>query len=67
MNYKKIISRLLDQNIYILSNDKNEAIIIDPGLGFDLIDSIQKAKLFVEKSLENSYKIGSGPGPLGHH
>ena len=36
-------------------------------LGFDLIDSIQKAKLFVEKSLENSYKIGSGPGPLDHH
>ena len=36
-------------------------------LGFELIDSIQKAKLFVEKSLENSYKIGSGPGPLGHH
>ncbi len=31
-------------------------------LGFDLIVSIQKAKLFVEKSLENSYKIGSGPG-----
>jgi len=31
------------------------------------INSIQKAKLFVEKSLENSYKIGSGPGPLGHH
>ena len=36
-------------------------------LGFELIDSIQKAKLFVEKSLKNSYKIGSGPGPLGHH
>ncbi|ABB49423.1 Phosphomethylpyrimidine kinase [Prochlorococcus marinus str. MIT 9312] len=36
-------------------------------LGFDLLDSIQKAKFFVEKSLENSYKIGSGPGPLGHH
>ena len=36
-------------------------------LGLELIDSIQKAKLFVEKSLENSYKIGSGPGPLGHH
>ena len=36
-------------------------------LGCDLLDSIQKAKLFVEKSLENSYKIGSGPGPLGHH
>ena len=36
-------------------------------LGFELIDSIQKAKLFIEDSLENSYKIGSGPGPLGHH
>ncbi|KGF90211.1 MULTISPECIES: bifunctional hydroxymethylpyrimidine kinase/phosphomethylpyrimidine kinase [Prochlorococcus] len=36
-------------------------------LGFELLDSIRQAKLFVEKSLENSYKIGSGPGPLGHH
>ena len=36
-------------------------------LGFEMLDSIQKAKLFVEKSLENSYKIGSGPGPLGHY
>tara|TARA_B100000945_G_scaffold280792_1_gene248129 strand:+ start:466 stop:1248 length:783 start_codon:yes stop_codon:yes gene_type:complete len=36
-------------------------------LGFDLVDSIQKAKIFISKSLENSYKIGSGPGPLGHH
>ena len=36
-------------------------------LGLELIESIQKAKLFVEKSLENSYKIGSGPGPLGHN
>ena len=44
MNYKKIISRLLDQNIYILSNDKNEAIIIDPGLGFDLIDDYLKTQ-----------------------
>jgi len=36
-------------------------------LGFELLDSIRKAKSFVEKSLENSYKIGSGPGPLGHY
>ena len=36
-------------------------------LGFELLDSIIKAKIFVEKSLENSYKIGSGPGPLGHY
>jgi len=36
-------------------------------LGFELLVSIKKAKLFVEKSLEKSYKIGAGPGPLGHH
>ena len=36
-------------------------------LGFDFIDSIRKAKLFIERSLEKSYKIGSGPGPLGHY
>ena len=36
-------------------------------LGFDLLNAIQKAKLFVEKSLKNSYKIGFGPGPLGHY
>tara|TARA_A200000159_G_scaffold140307_1_gene142425 strand:+ start:698 stop:1486 length:789 start_codon:yes stop_codon:yes gene_type:complete len=36
-------------------------------LGFDLIDSIQKSKIFIERSLKNSYQIGSGPGPLGHY
>ena len=36
-------------------------------LGFDLLDSIERAKIFVERSLEKSYKIGSGPGPLGHY
>ncbi len=36
-------------------------------LGFPLKESIKKAKYFIEKSLEKSYKIGSGPGPLGHH
>ena len=35
-------------------------------LGFDLLESIKKAKTFIERSLEKSYKIGSGPGPLGH-
>ena len=52
MNYKKIISRLLDQNIYILSNDKNEAIIIDPGLGFDLIDDYLKKNEGNHKSIK---------------
>tara|TARA_Y100001968_G_scaffold149179_1_gene136423 strand:+ start:194 stop:976 length:783 start_codon:yes stop_codon:yes gene_type:complete len=36
-------------------------------LGFNLIESIKKAKSFIERSLGKSYKIGSGPGPLGHH
>ncbi len=36
-------------------------------LGFDLIESIKKAKVFIERCLENSYQIGSGPGPLGHY
>ena len=36
-------------------------------LGFNLIDSLKKAKAFIERSLENSYQIGSGPGPLGHN
>tara|TARA_Y100001968_G_scaffold153470_1_gene140262 strand:- start:1513 stop:2298 length:786 start_codon:yes stop_codon:yes gene_type:complete len=35
--------------------------------GFNMIDSIKKAKIFIERSLEKSYKIGSGPGPLGHY
>ncbi len=43
------------------------AICAYKALGFELLDCIKKAKLFVEKSLENSYKIGSGPGPLGHY
>ena len=36
-------------------------------LGFNIIESITKAKSFIERALEKSYKIGSGPGPLGHH
>ena len=42
------------------------AICAHRSLGFNLRDSIKEAKIFVEKSLKNSYKIGSGPGPLGH-
>jgi len=36
-------------------------------LGFNLRESVAKAKFFIERSLEKSYKIGSGPGPLGHY
>ena len=42
------------------------AICSYTALGFTLIESIKKAKSFIERSLEKSYKIGSGPGPLGH-
>ena len=35
-------------------------------LGLELVESITKSKSFIEKSLLNSYQIGSGPGPLGH-
>ncbi len=36
------------------------------GLGLDILESIKKAKSFVSESLNKSYKIGAGPGPLGH-
>ena len=32
-----------------------------------LLESVNKSKTFIEKSLINSYKIGAGPGPLGHY
>ncbi len=35
-------------------------------LGNNLIEAIKLAKSFTQQSLEESYKIGSGPGPLGH-
>ena len=35
-------------------------------LGFKLLEAIKLSKSFIEKALEKSYKIGSGPGPLGH-
>ena len=35
-------------------------------LGIDLLEAIKNAKYYIEKSLKNSYQVGSGPGPLGH-
>ena len=56
LTYKKIISRLLDQNIYILSNDNKEAVIIDPGLGFDLIDVRNKfGGIFIVRKISIKY------------
>ena len=42
------------------------AICSNMALGFNLKESIKRSKSFIQRSLENSYKIGSGPGPLGH-
>ena len=36
-------------------------------LGLNSLESIKKAKSFIEKTLKKSYQIGAGPGPLGHH
>ena len=41
-NYKCIISNLLEENIYILFDENKDAVIIDPGLGFQLIDDFIK-------------------------
>jgi len=43
------------------------AICSHLALGVNLLESVKNAKIFIEKSLINSYKIGDGPGPLGHH
>ncbi len=42
------------------------AICCYRGLGLSIFNSIEKAKLFVNKAIAKSYKIGAGPGPLGH-
>jgi len=43
------------------------AICSNLALGLNLLESINNAKSFIEKSLINSYKIGAGPGPLGYN
>ena len=34
--------------------------------GADLADAVKEAKQFVHRALQRAYKIGRGPGPLGH-
>jgi len=62
-----LIILLIQKNTHGSGCTLSAAICGYKALGIELLDSIQKAKLFVEKSLLNSYKIGSGPGPLGHN
>ena len=46
LRYKRIVSDLLEENIYILSDENKDSIIIDPGLGFHHIkDYIEENNL----------------------
>ena len=64
---KWFINKFIDtQNTHGSGCTLSAAICGYQALGFDIVDSIKKAKLFIEKSLKKSYQIGSGPGPLGH-
>tara|TARA_B100000497_G_C7649098_1_gene390414 strand:- start:76 stop:708 length:633 start_codon:yes stop_codon:yes gene_type:complete len=51
VRYKRIITNLLEENTYIIYNEKNECIILDPGFGFDLIDSFIKSKNLNPKAI----------------
>ena len=65
---KWFINKFIDtQNTHGSGCTLSSAICGYQALGFDLEESIKKAKLFIEKSLKKSYQIGSGPGPLGHY
>jgi len=44
----------------------SSAIASHLALGFDLVNSVDKAKLYVTESINNAYKIGHGNGPLNH-
>ena len=44
VHYQRIVTNLLEENTYVVYNQENECIIIDPGLGFDLIDSFIQSK-----------------------
>ena len=46
VKYQRIITNLLEENTYIVYNENNDCVIIDPGFGFQLIDAfIQLKKL----------------------
>ena len=46
VKYQRIVTNLLEENAYIVYNENNDCVIIDPGFGFQLIDAfIQSKKL----------------------
>ncbi|MBC8302080.1 MAG: MBL fold metallo-hydrolase [Candidatus Marinimicrobia bacterium] len=42
--YQRIVTKLLEENTYVIFNEKNDCIIIDPGFGSELIDSFIQSK-----------------------
>ncbi|MDG2287963.1 MAG: MBL fold metallo-hydrolase [Candidatus Marinimicrobia bacterium] len=44
VQYQRIVTKLLEENTYVIFNEKNDCVIIDPGLGFELIDSFIQSK-----------------------
>ena len=46
VKYQRIVTNLLEENTYVVYNENNDCVIIDPGFGFQLIDAfIQSNKL----------------------
>tara|TARA_B110000008_G_scaffold275325_1_gene312557 strand:+ start:213 stop:845 length:633 start_codon:yes stop_codon:yes gene_type:complete len=46
VKYQRIVTDLLEENTYVVYNESNDCVIIDPGFGFQLIDAfIQSKKL----------------------
>ena len=46
VKYQRIVTNLLEENTYVVYNENNNCVIIDPGFGFQLIDAfIQSKKL----------------------
>ncbi len=59
-------TRVPTDNIHGAGCTLSSAIAARLALGDPLLKAIQNAKHYVSRAIENSWKIGSGPGPLGH-
>ena len=45
--YQRIVTKLLEENTYVIFNEKNDCVIIDPGFGSELIDSFIQSKNYL--------------------
>ncbi len=58
--------RINTRNIHGAGCTLSSAIAARLALGDSLLPAVQNAKRYVTLAIENSFKIGAGPGPLGH-